>query len=172
MRRDYQNSRNNNHSNNRVQKQMHYSPNLLDTLENAIENKFVATVEYDSREKGISQRRIEPMAILYKGGKRNLVGWCRLREDWRSFRLDRINLVIVDLKEPFTPRANFNVADFEDNEQPTEGDARDYDVRPVDKDDMEDLPKKTFAKTMSENKLNFNTEGLVTYSESEEDLSM
>ncbi|MFN8308971.1 MAG: WYL domain-containing protein [Chitinophagales bacterium] len=101
------------HSSNQMQKQMHYSPNLLNCINNAIENSLVTAIEYDSREKGISVREIEPMAIVYREGKRNLVGWCRLRNDFRSFRLDRLNLVKL-LKERFDPRADFRVEDFQD----------------------------------------------------------
>lgn len=94
-------------------KQMHYSPNLLSTINNAIDNTLVCSIEYDSREKGISTRMIEPLAIVYKERKRNLVGWCRLRNDYRSFRLDRLNTIKV-LKEEFQPRADFDVKNFSD----------------------------------------------------------
>lgn len=95
------------------QKQMHYSPNLLNTIVNAVENCKVAVIEYDSSSKGVSVREIEPMAIVYKERKRHLVGWCRLRGDYRSFRLDRLNSIKLK-KEEFNRRNDFNVAEFED----------------------------------------------------------
>lgn len=94
-------------------KQMHYSPNLLSTINNAIDNTKVATIEYDSREKGVSTRDVEPMAIVYKDRKRHLVAWCRLRNDYRSFRLDRLNLVKIK-QEEFMRRTDFRVEDFQD----------------------------------------------------------
>jgi predicted DNA-binding transcriptional regulator YafY len=96
------------------QKQMHYSPNLLSTINNAIDNSLVTTIEYDSREKGITVREIEPMAIVYKDRKRNLVGWCRLRNDYRSFRLDRLNLVKLH-KDDFMRRQDFNIEEYQDD---------------------------------------------------------
>jgi predicted DNA-binding transcriptional regulator YafY len=93
---------------------MHYSPNLLSTINNAIDNSLVTTIEYDSREKGITVREIEPMAIVYKDRKRNLVGWCRLRNDYRSFRLDRLNLVKLH-KDDFMRRQDFNIEEYQDD---------------------------------------------------------
>src|ERR1700722_12374281 len=95
-------------------KQMHYSPNLLSTLNNAIDNCKLATIEYDSREKGITQREIEPMAIVYKERKRHLVAWCKLRNDYRSFRLDRLNCIKLK-QEEFSRREDFKVDDFQDD---------------------------------------------------------
>src|ERR1700748_3620172 len=95
-------------------KQMHYSPNLLSTLNNAIDNCKLATIEYDSREKGVTQREVEPMAIVYKERKRHLVAWCRLRNDYRSFRLDRLNSIKLK-QEDFARRQNFKVDEFQDD---------------------------------------------------------
>lgn len=94
-------------------KQMHYSPNLLSTVGNAIDSCKVATIEYESFEKGVSKREVEPLAIVYSKGKRHLVAWCRLRNDFRSFRLDRLNSIRLHA-ENFTPKDNFRVEDFQD----------------------------------------------------------
>ncbi|MFN8286376.1 MAG: WYL domain-containing protein [Chitinophagales bacterium] len=95
-------------------KQMHYSPNLLSTINNSIDNCKIATIEYDSREKGISSRVIEPMAIVYKDRKRHLVAWCHLRNDYRSFRLDRLNMIKLK-NEEFKRRQDFKIDDFQDD---------------------------------------------------------
>ena len=100
--------------NNTQRKQMHYSPNLLSTINNAIDNCKYAIIEYDSREKGVSTREIEPMAIVYKDRKRNLVAWCSLRNDYRSFRLDRLNLIKLKQDE-FKRRQDFRVEDLQDD---------------------------------------------------------
>jgi predicted DNA-binding transcriptional regulator YafY len=95
-------------------KQMHYSPNLLGTINNAIENSKLATIEYDSREKGVSIRDIEAMAVVYKDRKRHLVGFCHLRNEYRNFRLDR--LVSIKLKkEDFLRRQDFDIDNFQDD---------------------------------------------------------
>ena len=94
-------------------KQMHYSPNLLSTLNNAIDNCKIATIEYDSREKGVTLREVEPMAIVYKERKRHLVAWCRLRGDYRAFRLDRLNCIKLK-QEEFERKQDFKIEDFQD----------------------------------------------------------
>jgi predicted DNA-binding transcriptional regulator YafY len=99
---------------NSARKQMHYSPNLLSCITNSIDNCKLATIEYDSREKGITVRDIEPMALVYKDRKRHIAGWCRLRNEYRSFRLDRLNTIKV-LNEEFARRQDFNLNDFQDN---------------------------------------------------------
>jgi predicted DNA-binding transcriptional regulator YafY len=96
-------------------KQFRYSPNLLNVINNAIDNCKVASVEHSSFGKGITIRDVEPMAIVYKDRRRNLVAWCRLRNEYRSFRLDRI--VCIKLKqEQFSRRQDFNVEEFQDGE--------------------------------------------------------
>lgn len=108
-----------NDKNNQQRKKMHYSPNLLGCLNNAIDNARMATLEYEARENGISKRDIEPMALIYKNRKRHLVAYCHLRDDYRTFRLDRINLFKIN-KAEFIPREGFDAAKFEvDDEYPS-----------------------------------------------------
>lgn len=96
------------------QKQMHYSPNLLSTLNNAIDNSLLSTIEYDSRDKGVTLRNVEPMAIVYKERKRNLVAYCHLRNEYRAFRLDRLNMIKVK-QENFNRRNDLNLSEFQDD---------------------------------------------------------
>ena len=93
-------------------KRMHYSPNLLGCINNALDNKKMATLEYESRDYEVSTRQIEPMAVIYKNRKRHLVAFCHLRNEYRTFRLDRINLLKVN-RDTFTPREGFKVEEFE-----------------------------------------------------------
>lgn len=102
----------NDQNNDGNRKKMHFSPNLLACINNAVDNRVVATIEYESRESGSTTRDVEPMALVYKNRKRNLVAWCHLRNDWRSFRLDRIELFKLSA-DTFNRRDNFNVEDFE-----------------------------------------------------------
>ncbi|MES2622357.1 MAG: WYL domain-containing protein [Bacteroidota bacterium] len=95
-------------------KQMHYSPNLLSVISNAIDNRKVATIEYDSYEKGVTIREVEPIAVVYKDRRRTLVAWCRLRNDYRPFRLDKLNCIKLN-QEEFTRRQDFNINDFQDD---------------------------------------------------------
>lgn len=103
--------------NGQSQTQMHYSPNLLSTINNAIDHCKLATIEYDSREKGITVRDVEPMALVYKDRRRQLVAFCHLRNEYRSFRLDRLNLIKLK-QEEFQRRQDFNISEFQDDSAP------------------------------------------------------
>lgn len=105
-------------------RKMHYSPNLLSCLHNAMDHNFLLTIEYDSRENEQTTRKLEPMALVYKNRKRNLVAWCQLRNDWRSFRLDRIEMVKLHT-EKFEKRDGFNLADFEGDDDMEQGEEDD-----------------------------------------------
>lgn len=96
--------------------QMHYSPNLLSSINNAIDNTQMAFLEYQTREFEISKREIEPMAIIFKNRKRNLVAFCHLRNEYRTFRLDRINLFKVN-KKSFISREGFDATTYETDDE-------------------------------------------------------
>ena len=63
---------------------------LLDRLNAAIGARQVLRLEYRDESGATSEREIEPLCIVFWGGSWTLGGWCRLREDFRQFRLDRI----------------------------------------------------------------------------------
>lgn len=138
-----------------------FSQNLVGTINNAIQNDYIIKLEYYSREKGITKRVIEPMDIIYRNGVKNLAGWCRLRDDWRTFRIDRIVQIVIELDETFEPREDYRREDFEDE------DKKYNDVGNL------DLPYSTDkVRTMSENKLNLNTDESTPSVEEDEDLSL
>ena len=76
--------------------------NNISELQNAITNFFVTKIEYSNEENKISSRFIEPFALISTQENWLLVAWCRLRKDFRYFRLDRIKKMEV-LFEKFTP---------------------------------------------------------------------
>lgn len=100
--------------------QMHFSPNLLGCINNAIDHTKMTTLEYESSNFEVSKREVEPMALIYKNNKRNLVAYCHLRNEYRTFRLDRINLIKVNQAE-FTPRDDFDAAVFEVDDEYSKG---------------------------------------------------
>lgn len=59
---------------------------------------------YDER----TERDVEPLAVVYYADYWHMIGWCRLREDVRDFRADRIEQVEV-LEEEFSPRQDFDL---------------------------------------------------------------
>lgn len=66
-----------------------------------LENRLLKFVYYNSS--GIRQLRIvEPYRLRFRGGNWYLSGYCRKQQDYRLFRLSRMDEVVVE-KEPFVP---------------------------------------------------------------------
>ena len=58
-----------------------------------------------------SERTVRPLALAFYGPVWLLVSWCELRQDFRSFRLDRISGLAV-LDESFRPEHGKTLQDF------------------------------------------------------------
>ena len=79
------------------------SSNYLSTLQLALTNFNLVKIRYcaiaDDR---ITERAVEPFAIYTNEENWLLIAFCRLRQDYRAFRMDRIEMLIVQ-SETFTP---------------------------------------------------------------------
>jgi predicted DNA-binding transcriptional regulator YafY len=74
-------------------------------LQHAIQAYHPVRLRYHSlKDNAVTERVIEPHSLTYGEGAWYVVGYCRLRQDERSFRLQRINHLEV-LNETFTPRS-------------------------------------------------------------------
>lgn len=85
---------------NEVIHQERNSSNLSD-LQNALTNYQLVKIHYSNKEGIATNRLIEPFALLSTENW-YLVAWCRLRKEFRFFRLDRIQKMEV-LSEKFEP---------------------------------------------------------------------
>ncbi|WOD08475.1 YafY family protein [Marinomonas sp. GJ51-6] len=74
----------------------------LSILQQALTNFFLVDIAYKDESAQLTKRRIEPFALLNTRNSWILVAWCRLRQDFRNFRLDRIQTYDL-LTETFTP---------------------------------------------------------------------
>ena len=63
---------------------------LIARLHAAIDNHEVLRLEYRDHSSDASLREVEPLCLAFWGGSWTLGGWCRLRNDFRNFRPDRI----------------------------------------------------------------------------------
>jgi predicted DNA-binding transcriptional regulator YafY len=64
---------------------------LIDRLHAAIVANQVLRLEYRDEGGKASTREVEPLCLSFWGGKWTLGAWCRLRQDFRNFRPDRID---------------------------------------------------------------------------------
>lgn len=85
---------------NEVKYQERNSDNLSD-LQNALTNFKVVRISYINKDNSESERLIEPFALLYAENW-YLIAWCRLRNEFRFFRPDRIQRMEI-LSENFEP---------------------------------------------------------------------
>ncbi|MEQ8806636.1 MAG: WYL domain-containing protein, partial [Rhodospirillales bacterium] len=58
-----------------------------------------------------TERTIRPLGLWFWGKVWTLVAWCELRNDFRVFRLDRID-AMADAGDPFKPERGKTLADF------------------------------------------------------------
>ena len=65
----------------------------IDTLREAITNRKKLQVTYTSEESQSSSRVLRPLALYFWGANWTLAAWCELRNDFRNFRLDRIETI-------------------------------------------------------------------------------
>lgn len=78
--------------------------NYLSDIQKALTNFQVIQIEYRKEEATEnSEREVEPFAIYHNTSENwVLIAWCRLRKEFRSFRIDRIQKMTYPL-EKFVP---------------------------------------------------------------------
>ncbi len=83
----------------------------LDTLHNAAQQRRVVLIAYTREDGQPSVRRVHPLALYFWGGTWTLAAWCELRNDFRTFRVDRMQHLDA-LDEIFTPKAGQMLSDY------------------------------------------------------------
>lgn len=67
----------------------------------AVRNERKIAIRYDKPDEGETARVIWPFLIAFFSNARLVVGWCELRQGYRSFRIDRITaLQVLDERYP------------------------------------------------------------------------
>lgn len=79
------------------------STNYLSTIQVALTDYRLVKINYTTPDKNeLTERLIEPFALYNTKENWVLIAWCRLRKDYREFRLDRISQLITQ-NETFKP---------------------------------------------------------------------
>ncbi len=80
-----------------------YTSNFLVKIQKALASARILHLLYQKKGATPESREVEPFAIYHNTNENwILIGWCRLRKDWRTFRLDRI-LELKELNQTFDP---------------------------------------------------------------------
>jgi predicted DNA-binding transcriptional regulator YafY len=74
--------------------------NNISQLQNALTNFLLVKIDYANEHSQTTNRTIEPFALISTTENWLLIAWCRLRKEFRYFRLDRITSIQV-LSEQF-----------------------------------------------------------------------
>jgi len=83
----------------------------IDVMERAIEQRRALSLDYRDEVGRVTQRDVRPLGLWFWGKVWTLVAWCELRDDFRTFRIDRI-VVMQDAGRTFKPERGKQLADF------------------------------------------------------------
>lgn len=86
---------------------------MLQTVRQAVQQRQRLQVAYADEQGRTSQRVLRPLGCFHWGRVWTLAAWCELRQDFRSFRVDRIAAVAPAPGEPrFSDETGRTLADF------------------------------------------------------------
>jgi predicted DNA-binding transcriptional regulator YafY len=83
----------------------------LADLRHAIDGHRKTELAYMDGDGAESNRTVRPLGLFFWGNKWTLTAWCELRDDFRDFRLDRIQGMTM-LDGTFEPEAGKTIEDF------------------------------------------------------------
>lgn len=83
----------------------------LRQVQRGVVNRRVLQLNYRGRERREETvRQVEPLGVVFYGGAWYVVAWCRLRQGFRQFRIDRIRELTVT-EESFPHRPDFSLTE-------------------------------------------------------------
>ena len=83
----------------------------LDVLDEALAARCKVRFAYRRADGEASTRRVGPLGLYFWGGVWLLAAWCELREDFRTFRLDRMERLTLT-PDTFAPAPGRTLRDF------------------------------------------------------------
>jgi predicted DNA-binding transcriptional regulator YafY len=89
----------------------------LDVLHAACLGRRMVNFCYAREDGETSVRAVKPLALTFWSGVWTLAAWCELRKDFRSFRIDRMDDVMVE-ETVFEPKKGQRLEDFIRKVQP------------------------------------------------------
>lgn len=84
---------------------------IIDTVERAVDEHSVLSIRYRDLESRDSERDIRPLGLWFWGKVWTVIGWCELRDAFRTFRTDRI-ITARDSGRHFRLERGKTLADF------------------------------------------------------------
>jgi predicted DNA-binding transcriptional regulator YafY len=87
---------------------------VLTRIQSALAQRRVLEITYQTKGEGPAKRReVEPLGLVFYSDRWHLIGYCRMRRDFRDFRTDRITALSVRT-ETFEGHPDFSLRDHID----------------------------------------------------------
>ena len=83
----------------------------LSSLQSAIIDKSILRFDYQNAKEEFSQRKVEPIGLIFYAFSWHLIAWCHLRNDYRDFKVSRMSNIKI-LGESFLKERHIAVADY------------------------------------------------------------
>jgi predicted DNA-binding transcriptional regulator YafY len=81
-------------------------------IQRAISKRNVLSIEYfSSNKQERTTRLVEPIGVVYYSGRWHLIAWCRLRNGYRDFRTDQIQVLRMT-GETFDSRSHYTLQEY------------------------------------------------------------
>ncbi len=89
-----------------------FRDDVLQTIQEAIVGSRVLFLEYyTAKSDAFSERRVEPLGLVYYADHWHLIAYCRLRKNYRDFRTDRIKTIRLR-EETYFARPGFSLKEY------------------------------------------------------------
>lgn len=72
-------------------------------LRQATRDEFEISIDYLDANESSTKRQVKPLSLVFMDKSLMLLAWCNMRNDFRSFRVDRIQKLLVE-KSSFRPK--------------------------------------------------------------------
>jgi predicted DNA-binding transcriptional regulator YafY len=97
----------------RIQKPSCYDLHLehLSVLQNAITTKKIVELDYKNLEQQVSNRKVEPIGLVFYAFNWHLIAYCHTRQEYRDFKVSRI-LSARQTDLPFTLARHIQLNDY------------------------------------------------------------
>ena len=83
----------------------------LSILQQCITHKHIIRLDYKNHNGEASQREVEPIGMIFYAFNWHLIGWCHLRNDYRDFKVSRIQQIHCT-NIPFSKQEHIHVSEY------------------------------------------------------------
>lgn len=83
----------------------------FDVLHQACNQQHKIALRYQDASTQPSERIVHPLGLFFWGNAWSLIAWCELRQDFRNFRIDRMQAIDL-LDTPFTTQVGQRLEDY------------------------------------------------------------